>query len=439
VRFSVPCSSEIRRKQRPVCLISGVGATLIAVSQRHEALFREGYSVLSYDQAGVGFSDPVISKNAILTPQDFIHELKCILSTVLSEEIQWILVGMGSGSLIAQCFMAHHPEKVCGFVNVDGIPASFHQFPENFNTRNFKFHLMSSLRWIGIMRSAVTAVVRRPENLWCVSEAFPIEFYIAQINRAEHMSSIPMRFQAMLLCCQYVANLWTGGVDVSKKGFNFQLLTEEEKRLVCQICPTESVETNLFPSTTTEGESRVVGERKVLEIQTTTQPQKILKDILADLEKRTALWKESQLQSCCQTLDSFSMPTCSNNMEISLLESGAVSSSSSSGTYQPPRVTTFADEKGEDQNQISPSESYLHLWSNLNIRVLSGLNYVTLAAVPYTPEMITATAVDHIIQCALSGEGKRRVYPSLGPNQVVVQSHEIVLCVNEIEEKVLAV
>jgi pimeloyl-ACP methyl ester carboxylesterase len=37
---------------------------------------------------------------------------------------QWILIGPSMGAVMAACYIAAHPERVVGYLNVDGIPAT---------------------------------------------------------------------------------------------------------------------------------------------------------------------------------------------------------------------------------------------------------------------------------------------------------------------------
>jgi pimeloyl-ACP methyl ester carboxylesterase len=37
---------------------------------------------------------------------------------------QWIVIGPSMGAVMAACFVAAHPERVVGYLNVDGVPAA---------------------------------------------------------------------------------------------------------------------------------------------------------------------------------------------------------------------------------------------------------------------------------------------------------------------------
>ena len=135
VRFTIP--NHPNPKKYPICIPNGLGATMVTISILHEKLVNEGYSVLSYDRLGVGFSDKN-ETNIIPTAEDVIDEMNYIMNSLLPNESQWILIGPSMGSIVAQCYMAIYPEKVKGFVNVDGLP-----YPFSKVSFFFLFHFIS--------------------------------------------------------------------------------------------------------------------------------------------------------------------------------------------------------------------------------------------------------------------------------------------------------
>lgn len=123
-RFTIPDESNKNIKKNPICIPNGLGATIVTISILHEELVKEGYTVLSYDRLGVGFSD-ANTTNIVPTAEDVVNEMNYVMNSLLPDETGWILIGPSMGSIVAQCYMATYPEKVKGFVNVDGLPYPF--------------------------------------------------------------------------------------------------------------------------------------------------------------------------------------------------------------------------------------------------------------------------------------------------------------------------
>ena len=105
----------------PVCIPNGLGATLISISKLHEGLAAKGFSVLSYDRAGVGLSDPLPKGVHHFDAQQTVKDMHAIMTHPrigLPPDTKWILIGPSMGSVVAQAFLISHPHMVAGFLNV---------------------------------------------------------------------------------------------------------------------------------------------------------------------------------------------------------------------------------------------------------------------------------------------------------------------------------
>lgn len=121
--FAIFSEPEIPSKYPPVCIPNGLGATAVLISQMQERLVEQGFSVLSFDRLGVGMSDPNLSSENP-TAVDVVKELDYVMEKVRPGE-KWILLGPSMGSIIAQCYISMFPDKVVGFLNMDGLVRTF--------------------------------------------------------------------------------------------------------------------------------------------------------------------------------------------------------------------------------------------------------------------------------------------------------------------------
>ncbi len=140
MRFSAPNSVDGAKHLYPICIPNGLGATLVTISVLHEALVEKGYTVLTYDRLGVGFSDNNTT-NKSPTAKDVVAEMRFAMTSVMPSDTKWVLLGPSMGSIVGQCYVAAYPETVVGFLNMDGLPYPFIKVPswmKYFYNFNFK-------------------------------------------------------------------------------------------------------------------------------------------------------------------------------------------------------------------------------------------------------------------------------------------------------------
>ena len=105
---------------------NGLGATLALGARMHDDLVEHGYRVLSYDRYGVGFSEKNMTGKSP-SGADVCREMDFVIRSVntLPSSIKWLAIGPSMGSIVAQAYLAMFPERYCGFLNLDGLPAPF--------------------------------------------------------------------------------------------------------------------------------------------------------------------------------------------------------------------------------------------------------------------------------------------------------------------------
>lgn len=99
-----------------VVLESGIAATSLSWALVEPAL-AQFTTVVSYDRAGLGWSDPAVTPR---TPGHIARELKCALDQVCPQP-GYILAGHSFGGLAVRRFCADYPESTLGLVLVDPL------------------------------------------------------------------------------------------------------------------------------------------------------------------------------------------------------------------------------------------------------------------------------------------------------------------------------
>lgn len=151
VRYTAPPATyEGARYPIPVCIPNGLGATIVTISILHERLAEVGFTVLSYDRLGVGWSDI----NPTARPpsaKDVVEEMHYVMEhagnrdgaegsgSKAHKQTKWILIGPSMGSTVSQAYIASpHGGSIVGFLNMDGLPYPFIRVSE--------LHALSSRR-----------------------------------------------------------------------------------------------------------------------------------------------------------------------------------------------------------------------------------------------------------------------------------------------------
>jgi pimeloyl-ACP methyl ester carboxylesterase len=78
------------------------------------------------DRAGVGMSGERVSTDGRdhASPEQCNQDLVDLLNECGGADSKWIFVGPSMGAVMSTIFIADHPERVVGYLNVDGTPAA---------------------------------------------------------------------------------------------------------------------------------------------------------------------------------------------------------------------------------------------------------------------------------------------------------------------------
>lgn len=167
VRLTKPTTNSTKP---PVIFPGGLAANLTAMAKHQDMLTDRGFIVVNFDRFGVGFSD----KNCSGVPpsaRDVAREMDYVMRNVPlydnSEDaklevqsVKWISVGGSMGSTVTQAFMALFPDRLCGFLNLDGFPHGFVQYESAkfLGTNAGIWRQFSKIVWTGFMRFLFTSM-----------------------------------------------------------------------------------------------------------------------------------------------------------------------------------------------------------------------------------------------------------------------------------------
>ncbi|KIZ00486.1 cytochrome c oxidase subunit II [Monoraphidium neglectum] len=200
----------------PVCIPNGLGATLISISKLHERLAALGFSVLSYDRAGVGLSDardpPPGAARTHAGTDEVVAEMKQLMDAV-APGARWLLVGPSMGSIVAQCYVAAHPSDVAGVFNVDGFPFPFAAKRRRFELAAHVYTATSALTRTGFLRPLLLAGASQLASIG--SAAFSPTVVRAQMNEAKFYSSLAGEMLTMMDCADCARAAWGPAFDLA--------------------------------------------------------------------------------------------------------------------------------------------------------------------------------------------------------------------------------
>mmetsp|Transcript_12486 Transcript_12486/g.31616 ORF Transcript_12486/g.31616 Transcript_12486/m.31616 type:complete len:147 (+) Transcript_12486:602-1042(+) len=101
------------------------------------------------------------------------------------------------GSLVATAFLSVYPHLAVGFLNLDGVPHSFHRERKLFERFGAIYRFEASLVWTGLLRLAVTAaggLFRR----YFASVGFPTELLLVQASEHTFFANIAAEMPLMM-------------------------------------------------------------------------------------------------------------------------------------------------------------------------------------------------------------------------------------------------
>jgi pimeloyl-ACP methyl ester carboxylesterase len=134
--------------------------------------------------------------------------MEFVMNSVLPDDTRWILVGPSMGSIVAQCYMANYPEKVIGFVNVDGVPYPFVKQRDLFMQASIVYRAMPYIMWTGLFRPFIGQAVAQPKMRWLMSRAFDRRIVTAQLNQSKFFANLALEMRTMMDCCACAESAW---------------------------------------------------------------------------------------------------------------------------------------------------------------------------------------------------------------------------------------
>lgn len=190
----------------PVCIPNGLGANVVLISKLQEFLVSAGFTVLSFDRLGVGLSDENTSGRAP-TASDVVSEMEHIMSSVMPPDTKWILLGPSMGSIVSQCYIAKHPHKVVGFLNMDGLPYPFLQQKASFAWAGFVYKIYASIVWTGILRPFLKMAAKDITRMFG-SHTFSTGIILALLNQRRFFANVALEMSTMMDCCAMAEREW---------------------------------------------------------------------------------------------------------------------------------------------------------------------------------------------------------------------------------------
>lgn len=189
---------ETPSSKPPVVLPNGLAATQIFLSRPQDILRDYGFSSLTFDRMGCGFSDPNptgLAPSAV----DICKEMDYVMRSVsASPETKWIAVGASMGNTICQSFMALYPDRFLGLLNLDGFPYPYLTDSKAFAvTYAGLYAFMAGIMWTGIFRFFNSFAF----DMWtknAASNKFSASHILAQMNRRSFFDNTVLEFKTMM-------------------------------------------------------------------------------------------------------------------------------------------------------------------------------------------------------------------------------------------------
>lgn len=205
----VKCANS---KQPPVIFPNGLAATQLFLARPQDMLKDEGFSSLTFDRLGCGFSDPNITGIAP-SAVDICREMNYVMDFILEKEIlpidtKWIAVGGSMGNVVIQAYMTLYPNRFVGLLNLDGFPYPYLCQSKVFiDTFAGQYAMFCRITWTGIFRFAnflATSTWKKNSE----SSKFPVATIIAQMNQPSFFGNTVYEFRTMMSCCELAHAGW---------------------------------------------------------------------------------------------------------------------------------------------------------------------------------------------------------------------------------------
>jgi pimeloyl-ACP methyl ester carboxylesterase len=214
VRFTTPTVDICSLKHYPVCIPNGMAATMTMIGKLHDGLVKQGFTVLTYDRFGTGFSDENLTAKSP-TVEETVEDMERVMSTFMPVDQKWILLGPSMGSIVGQCYTAVFPHKVVGFLNMDGLPYPFHTKRKLFTFYGSIYWIESMLVWTGLFRFFLCFATKAFSKV--SGDTFSTSVLLAQANQRAFYRNVWLEMTLMMDCCTAADTAW-GRYSVCRLG-----------------------------------------------------------------------------------------------------------------------------------------------------------------------------------------------------------------------------
>lgn len=394
-RVTIPKNSN---NNLPVIIFpGGLAATLFCMHKAQDRLTEEGFICLQYDRLGVGYSD-VNPTGIPASAFDCVNEMDYVMRNTPNIPVgsKFISLGASMGAIVTEAFMSIYPNRLVGFINVDGLPHSFIKTNKLFiKTFAPMYKGMASIVWTGLMRSMFSGMKSTLQKSFS-SKNIGVAPIMAQMMRKRFFANAYLEFFTMMSCADLSCTAW-GAISPTKMD------TDLFYRCVT-VAPTRSTivdeRDNIAASDTLERSSSELGvswatpgeTRATLDVLRQKAPVK--SEDLGDLKVTNA-----------------------DNNEHPISKSGFVGGISAETVVHP----------------LPPQ------FQNMFVRVLSARSYdmgdsSMLGEWGYPQVNRNRSSSEHNLHALLAKDGARIVYPKLTHASVFAQTEQIVAVMNEFKE-----
>lgn len=205
-----------------VILPGGLASNLMTMCRLQDELTaKHGFTVVNFDRLGVGLSDPFpggTKANQPPSAADVAREMDYVMrkcgATKRGDGVpeedheKWISVGSSMGCIVATAFVSLFPGRLCGLLNLDGLPHAFLQIQcKKFLVDGPKLMaLLRRIRWTGLPRLLFSAALR--PAIPAIGDAFDRIQIIGAMCRDQFFTATGLEYITLMSCCDLECAAW---------------------------------------------------------------------------------------------------------------------------------------------------------------------------------------------------------------------------------------
>jgi pimeloyl-ACP methyl ester carboxylesterase len=221
-----PAGNTAPSRATQVFLPNGMACTAAMIGPIQELLARAGYTSVTYDRYGCGWSD-AIAEGVSPTVEETLQDMKAVYDAAFpgaatttgsggAARPRVVLLGGSMGSIVGQCFVAAYPGHLGGFLNVDGVPHPFFRrrglFQRFFGSI---YKLEALLAKTGAFRPCLA--LARGKVAFLATSGVPLDRIMAQLNDPQFFANVGFEMKLMMDLCEYDAGGRGGGVSQRRR------------------------------------------------------------------------------------------------------------------------------------------------------------------------------------------------------------------------------